>query len=185
MDDVNFLHKHEIEEISQEFISEVFQDDTKESHNIYEMVSYMNFKVELCEFMDDDYIAIVNKNECGIGYIIELRESDSNIEQKYSIACVLANSLIHHRSRRFSNILNKEKKSQFDYFPMELYRRVQTDAVALALLMPEEEVALALSELVKEGCNSDHAIHRVEHIAHEFKVSAIHAFERLLFLNSI
>jgi Zn-dependent peptidase ImmA (M78 family) len=135
--------------------------------DIYLIAYKLGCKIELVDFDPPTVSAKVLRPESFDGYVIQISRQDTLKRQNFSIAHEIAHIILHDEDKNSGFI--EARQSLVDYKPDELYKEIQANMLAAALLLPEEQVRLAW------GSSKS-----VDDIAEIFNVSKEAACNRLL-----
>ncbi|MEB0003697.1 ImmA/IrrE family metallo-endopeptidase [Cryobacterium sp. 10I1] len=139
--------------------------------DIRRMAVFFGCEVQDVEFSPDTVSARVKRHDdsARFQYLIQINASDAKPRRRFSIAHELAHVALHDDQRGGTFDFVEDRKPLADYRdPNDLYKEVQANMLAAALLMPRKDV-----ERVWEDVDD------IDDLANAFAVSRDSAYFRL------
>lgn len=133
--------------------------------DIYSIAKKLGCKVELVDFDPSSVSARVLRHGENGSFTIQVARTDSLLRRKFSIAHEIAHIVLHDDGK---DEFIEFRKNLIEYDPEELYKEVQANMLASALLLPKELVRIAW-----ESTRS------IDMVAEQFSVSKEAAYNRL------
>lgn len=163
-----YIKPEKIEEIADKIRSDLlpeYDSDVFYEVDIYTIAKKLGCKIELVNFDPPNVSARVLRNVENDSFTIQISRSDSVQRRKFSIAHEIAHIVLHDDGE---DEFIEFRKNQIEYDPESLYKEVQANMLASALLLPKEPVTIAW-----ESSNS------IDMVAEQFSVSKEAAYNRL------
>ena len=164
-----YIPPDRIEEIATEIRDDMLQSASLGEYgdDIYRIAFGLGCRVEIVDFEPPTISArVIRGSKLGVDYTIQVSRNDSEKRRKFSIAHEIAHIVLHDDGD--NEFVELRKKSAIDYSPEDLYKEVQANMLASALLLPKNAV--------EEVWQSSHGI---DEIAETFDVSTEAAYYRL------
>lgn len=162
-----YIKPEKIEEIADKIRSDLLPDydpEISQEIDIHAIAKKLGCKVEEVDFDPTDVSARVVRNP-DKSFTIQVNRDDSILRRKFSIAHEIAHIVLHDDGE---DEFVEFRKRQIEYEPHALYKEVQANMLASALLLPKEPVIIAW-ELTKS----------IDVVAEQFSVSKEAAYNRL------
>lgn len=168
-----FITPATVEQIASQVRRAVSGDDSQETNRVdIESIAYAaDCDISYVIFSQQGVSArIQRKPEKKDGYLIEINASDSPQRRRFSIAHEVSHALLHDDAEEFEFVEHRQMLS--GYRSAEMYKEVQANMLAAALLMPQPLVESYWRK------NPD-----IDDLAAEFDVSRDSAYWRVNNLN--
>lgn len=137
--------------------------------DVHRLADVFGCEVQTVQFSPSTVSARITKRPADQSpYLIEVNASDSPVRRRFSIAHEIAHSLLHDDGYEdFEFIEHRQPLSAYED-PTRLYKEVQANMLAAALLMPQSEV-----------CDHWRRFEDIDDLARDFEVSRQSAYFRL------
>lgn len=136
---IKYIAPETIEQIANQMRSDLLPVPNPDEINeidIYRIAHGLGCKIELVDFDPPNISAKISRNSPNT-YIIQVCRSDSLRRQKFSIAHEIAHIILHDDGQ---DEFIEFRQNSIDYSPNELYKEVQANMLASALLLPKQQV---------------------------------------------
>ena len=139
---VKYLAPSKIEGIATDILND-FPDaitlNEEKEIDIYKVAEGLGCEVVEVDFTPKNVVAQVQRNKLTKEhkYVIQVARQDSARRKKFSVAHEISHIILHDDGK--SNFVER-RQALVEYMPNELYKEVQANMLAAALLMPKEQI---------------------------------------------